>query len=80
MPKNKKTATYASTKNKTKNHNDYHAEKKIEKKKIKSHYQIKASFFMKIIVLKTKLRLMLQLRTKLGTSITITEQSIWLHY
>ena len=30
----KKTAIYASTKNKTKNHNDYHAEKKIEKEKL----------------------------------------------
>ena len=73
------TAVYASTKNKTKNHYDYHAEKEIKNENNISHYQNKESFFMKIIVLKVKLRFMLRLRTKLGTIITITDQSIWLH-
>ena len=72
----KKTANYASTKNKSKNHYDYHAEKEIKNEKIKSHYQIKASFFVKTIALKTKLRFMLRLRTKLKSRFTITEQSI----
>ena len=53
MPKNK-TAIYASTKNKTKNHYDYHAEKEIKNEKIISHYQNKESFFKKNINSKTK--------------------------
>ena len=56
-----------------------HVEKEIKNEKTISHYQNKESFFIKIIVLKTKLRFMLRLRTKLGTIITITEQSNWLH-
>ena len=79
VSKKNKTAIYASTKNKTKNHYDYHAEKEIKNERIISHYQNKESFFKKNINSKTKMLFMLRLRTKLKTRFTITVQSIWLH-
>ena len=75
----KKTAIYASTKNKTKNHYDYNAEKEIKNEKIISHYQNKESFFKKNINPKTKMLFMLPLRTKLKTRFTKTVQSIRIH-